>query len=31
MKIYLLTLDEYMPEANYNGILPMNVVDWPLG
>jgi predicted AAA+ superfamily ATPase len=31
---YLLTLDEYMPAANYGGILQMNIIDWllePLG
>jgi predicted AAA+ superfamily ATPase len=28
---YLLTLDEYMPNANYDGILQVNVVDWLLG
>jgi predicted AAA+ superfamily ATPase len=25
---YLLTLDEYMPSANYNGILKLNIVEW---
>jgi len=24
----LLTLDEYMPNANYDGIKKMNVLDW---
>ncbi|GHV29588.1 ATPase [Spirochaetia bacterium] len=27
---YLLTLDEYMSGANYDGILQMNIVDWLL-
>jgi hypothetical protein len=27
---YLLTLDEYMPEAKYGGILKLNAVDWLL-
>jgi predicted AAA+ superfamily ATPase len=28
---YLLTLDEYMPQANYDGIRQLNAVDWLLG
>ena len=28
---YLLTLDEYMPDANYDGIVQMNGIDWLLG
>ncbi|GHV80359.1 ATPase [Spirochaetia bacterium] len=27
---YLLTLDEYLSDANYDGILQMNIVDWLL-
>ncbi|GHU94920.1 hypothetical protein FACS189479_08130 [Spirochaetia bacterium] len=27
---YLLTLDDYMSDANYDGILQMNVIDWLL-
>jgi hypothetical protein len=27
---YLLTLDEYMPIANFDGIRKLNVLDWLL-
>jgi predicted AAA+ superfamily ATPase len=28
---YLLTLDEFLPRANYNGIRKLNALDWLLG